>query len=544
MFRESEKIKQTDMWKDPGLGMGKRTREIFGDDEGWHNRFRREVTNRIDFKPLFNNGMGAPNAPIRILVAMMALKEGMGISDEQLYEQARFNALVRSALGLVNMDEEIPVESTYYLFRKRIVEHEQTTGKNLLDEAFGQITKEQCLEFGVAGKRIRMDSKLIGSNIGWYTRYEIVHETIKKYWKSRNTTENRLNERERKLLEEIIGEAGNKVSYRSTKEELSERMEAAGWLMHRLLKEPLAEMQGDYALLKRVFEEQYLLVEGPGGGKEKKVKVRDKAELPAPSTVVANPHDTEAEFRKKNGKTISGYSVNVSETCDSEGLNLIVDVQVEGAGASDQSYLEKAVENGNEKVTEKAEEVYTDGGYHSPENQEYCKKEGIDWTLRGISGKPSKYDLSYNEDGELVVINSETKETVPSKRAKTKGPAAPERWVIKDGNRAPIYFEDKDVAVCALRKTIAGLPKEKQDIRNNVEATIFQLGYHYRGNKSRYRGLTKHRLWAISRSLWINFRRIAAWIGKKGTEAAAYAVQILKFFRFYFRKTFFIPQFA
>ena len=118
MFRESEKIKQTDMWKNPIFGMGKRTREIFDDGEGWHHRFRQEVTNRVDeeiFKPLFSNGKGAPNAAIRILVAMMALKEGMGISDEQLYEQARFNALVRSALGLVNMDEEIPVESTYYL---------------------------------------------------------------------------------------------------------------------------------------------------------------------------------------------------------------------------------------------------------------------------------------------------------------------------------------------------------------------------------------------------------------------------------------------
>ena len=99
MYRESEIIKQMDIWKDPRLEMGRRTREIFDDIEGWHHRFRREVTNRVDediFKPLFNETMGAPNAPIRILVAMMALKEGMGMSDEQLYEQARFNALVRS----------------------------------------------------------------------------------------------------------------------------------------------------------------------------------------------------------------------------------------------------------------------------------------------------------------------------------------------------------------------------------------------------------------------------------------------------------------
>ena len=79
MYRASEKINQADIWKDPRLEMGRRTQEIFDNSEGWHHRFRREVTNRVNegiFKPLFSDGIGAPNAPIRILVAMMALKEG------------------------------------------------------------------------------------------------------------------------------------------------------------------------------------------------------------------------------------------------------------------------------------------------------------------------------------------------------------------------------------------------------------------------------------------------------------------------------------
>jgi hypothetical protein len=305
-------------------------------------------------------------------------------------------------------------------------------------------------------------------------------------------------------------------------------MESLGWLMDKLLKDPLSPNDPDYALLRRVFDEQYVLVEGPGGGKEKKVKTRDKSELAAASTVVANPHDTDAEFRTKNGKTISGFSVNVTETCDSGTLNLIVDVQTEGAGASDQSYLECAVDSAQQKVSGNAEELYTDGGFHSVDNQEYCSKAGIDWTLRGISGKPSKYDLTYDENGELLVFNTETKETIPCKRAKTKAPCAPPRWVIKDGERSPIYFEDKDVVVCELRKKLAALPKDKLDIRNNVEATIFQLGYHYRGNKSRYRGLIKHRLWAISRSLWINCRRITAWICNKEADASACVGEMIK----------------
>ena len=147
------------MWKDSRLEMGRRTRDIFDNSEGWHHRFRKEVTNRVDediFKPLFSADKGAPNAPIRILGAMMALKEGLGISDEHLYEEARFNMLTRSALGLVHSDDEVPTESTYYLLRQKIVEYEEKSGRNLWEEAFYPITKGQCHEYRVSGKRIRL----------------------------------------------------------------------------------------------------------------------------------------------------------------------------------------------------------------------------------------------------------------------------------------------------------------------------------------------------------------------------------------------------
>ena len=116
MFRKSEKEKQKGLWTTADTQLGERSRKIYEDPLGWHNQFRQEIANRIDeeiFKPLFNETTGAPNAPIRILVAMMSVKEGMGLSDEQLYEECRFNLKTRSALGLVNIDEEIPVESTY-----------------------------------------------------------------------------------------------------------------------------------------------------------------------------------------------------------------------------------------------------------------------------------------------------------------------------------------------------------------------------------------------------------------------------------------------
>jgi hypothetical protein len=280
-------------------------------------------------------------------------------------------------------------------------------------------------------------------------------------------------------------------------------------LMYRLLEAAGAQNNKDYSLLKRVFDEQYEVVCGPGGGKKKRVKPREKPQISGRS--VQNPHDADSEYRDKGGNKVKGYALNVAETCDERRLNLIVTVRTEGSGTSDVEYLQEGLEKAQAAVVDKIEEVYTDGAFHSPDNQDYCKEKEIDWVLRGIQGKPSKYDLSFDAQGNMVVVNTETGKQLETWKAKSRDPQAPERWGVKDGKKAPIYFEQKDVDTCELRKRLEQIPKERHDIRNNVEATIFQVGYHYRGDKSQYRGLMKHAMWAISRCIWVNFRRIQLW---------------------------------
>jgi hypothetical protein len=548
MYRESEKIKQPDIWKDSRLEMGRRTKELFDNADGWHHRFRHEVTNRVQeeiFKPLYSDGKGAPNAPIRILVAMMALKEGQGISDELLYEQCRFNALVRSALGLVNSDDEVPTESTYYLFRQKVAEHAQRSGENLLEAAFEGITKSQCQEYQVSGKRIRMDSKLLGSNIAWYSRYGIVHETMRKYCTANGISE--LAGRGGERLVAVLGEKGNAVTFRSTKEEVQRLFEELGIVMYRLVEAEGAEGNLEYELLQRVFHEQYEVSSGPGGGKKQRVRPREKAEIRGDS--VQNPHDGDSEYRDKGGNKVKGYSVNVAESCDEGNLNLIVSIRTEGSGTSDVEHFQGGLRQAQKVVAGTIQQAYTDGAYHSPENQEYCKENGIDWVLRGIQGKPSKYDLSFDEEGTLVVVNTESGQRLEARKAKSRNPQAPERWAVQDGENKAIYFEDKDVQTCALRKRLGQIPKEQLDIRNNVEATIFQVGYHYRGDKSRYRGLVAHTLWAISRSLWVNFRRIQLWNIRKekggaGISRESLSTCLLRRFMWKYRFIFCRPVFA
>jgi len=67
---------------------------------------------------------------------MMILKEGEGYSDQKLFENCHFNLLTRKVLGLTNIDDPVPAESTYYLLRKRIADYYKETGTDLFEKIF------------------------------------------------------------------------------------------------------------------------------------------------------------------------------------------------------------------------------------------------------------------------------------------------------------------------------------------------------------------------------------------------------------------------
>ena len=55
-----------------------------------------------------------------------------------------------------------------------------------------------------------------------------------------------------------------------------------------------------------------------------------------------------------------------------------------------------------------------------------------------------------------------------------------------------------------VRRKVESIPFEERKKRNNVEAAMFQYGFHTRNNKTRYRTLFKHGLQAIARCAWMN----------------------------------------
>ena len=497
-----------DLFYSPTNLLGKRALKKFEDPKAWQNIFYKEVTSIIDedtFSVLFNESNGAPNASVCILVAMMLLKEGYGCSDEQLFEKCEYDLLARKALGLDGFEEDIPCAATYYNFRAALVRHTAEKGEDLLQKCFEQVTGNQAKAYGVSGRSVRMDSKLIGSNIALYSRYVLVHKTMCKYLKDADISAFETDLRSR--IEEYLKEDAAKTVYRTDSETMKTNLLVLGETVYAIL---LKIKEDIYPLLKQVFEEQYVVKDGV-------VSVRPKNEIPADS--LQNPNDPDATYRNKNEHPVQGYSTNITETCGEEGKpSLITGVQVETATHADCKFLEEGVAQSERVTGDTVERLHADGAYQSPANREFAKTHTHDGDkeMELMTGKMqggARFDL-YLEGEELTVVDKQTRKTIKAISCKTQtrnGKKCPRQWRIpwqKEKGRPWRYFTEKDVAASELRRNIESLSPQDQRMRNNVEAAMFQYSFHTRNNKTRYRGLAKHRMHAYARCMWMNFRRL------------------------------------
>lgn len=494
MFRKTETTSQLDLFTAPDNLLSTRARKKYDDKKAWHNQFFSMVTSKIDeesFRPLFEEtNMGAPNASVRRLVAMNILKEGFGCSDEELFDKIQFDLLTRRALGLELLEDAAPSMDTYYLFRRRICDYERKHGVDLMANCFKQVTGEQVKLFKLSGKTVRMDSKLIGSNIAWYSRYQIIHETLCLYLKAGGI--DGLNPKLRKQADEILAEDAQQIVYRSDSVDIFARMMKLGNLIHDILVRNKVQ---EGVLLRRVFNEQYILEKG-------KPMPKDKSEISADS--VQNPNDPDAEYRSKNGDKVKGYSTNITETTDEPGKpSLITDVQVEGATASDNSYVQSAVEATEQITGNSVEKIITDGAYQSQGNRDYAAEHAIEYIATGIRGKEPRFE-PVEDNGEIVsFIDRRTGEVLQAR--KTGGG----KYKVKCEGKTPYrYFDRAWLDGFRRRRDFLELSQKEKNKRNNVEASIFQYCFHTRNNKTRYRGLMKHKLFSYTRCMWINARRL------------------------------------
>ena len=509
MFKQHKEPTIPTLFTGFGQILGKKKMQRLEDKKSWDSIFRNDVTYRIDekvFSEIYNHDTGRPNSPIRIIVSMLILKEGFGWSDSELYESCRFNMLVMNALGLSNASDEVPVESTYYDFKKKLYEYQLQTGRSLIAEACEKTTKTQAEIYSVNARWIRMDSKLVGSNIVKCTRLQLIISCLQEFYKSLDEkSREKLLKEDRNVLEEIIRKKAYQIVYILTEGQKEEYLKKFGNILSRIeqiYKDKDGNTSGDikkekYEMIVRLLNEQY---------DSKGDKIELKAESEIPSDAIQSPYDTDAAYRKKADKKVRGYSLNVTETCNKEGLNLLISAEVYKANKSDNEMLKEGVIKA-EEICGKVEKISVDGAYHSAENQEYAKENGKQIHLSGISGGEGDYDFE-EKDGEIKVTNKESGEEIIAHITK-KG-----HYRIKESNGKRRYFTKEQILSYKKRKEVEELPKEIRNVRCNIEASIFQSCFHLRKDKTRYRGWFKHEIWAKCRMMWSNMVRIKNYSNK------------------------------
>ena len=315
---------------------------------------------------------------------------------------------------------------------------------------------------------------------------------------SRNTL---LNPKLCKLVDVFEQEDAQKMVYRLSSQSIEDKLYSLGLLIYQVLKR-LNEKTIGYDFLHRVFHEQYEVVKG--------VAIpRPKNEISAQS--VQNHNDPDVTYRKKGDQKVKGYSVNITETCNEKDdqdskPNLIVDVQVKPVSAADNDYVQDAVTHIQNNVTDdKTEKLYADGAYQSPYNRNFADTNHIELMITGLQGRLSIYNLKM-KDGNLIVTNLATGEIIPANQTGDK-------WRINTNGKCKYkYFTVQQIENSALKRKLATIPIEEQMKRNNVEATMFQYCFHSKNNKTRYRGMLKHKLYSYARCLWMNHVRLMIYL--------------------------------
>ncbi|MDE2997728.1 MAG: transposase [Gemmatimonadota bacterium] len=264
MHKQSASRSQPDLFSNFESHITPRKQARLNDAKSWHNLFYQHLTSAIDedvFSVLFDAQIRRPNAPIRQLFAMMIMKEGFGWSDAQLFDECRFNVLAMRALGLMNLSDEAPVESTYYQFQRALYAYQLKTGRDLVGETFASLTRKQATAFGVLGQQIRMDSKLIGSNIALCCRLQLVVRCIQRFWGSLDEArKGRFSSKDRQVLDGMLKVKPHQVADRLARAEKGEKLQEFGVLLSRLQATYTEQDSDYYGEMARVFRDQYTVL--------------------------------------------------------------------------------------------------------------------------------------------------------------------------------------------------------------------------------------------------------------------------------------------
>lgn len=528
MYKKSNESTVPTLFNSLSQQIGEDKSAKLDDPQAWQNLFYSEITSRIDesiFKPLYDLDNGRPNASIRQLLGMIILKEGNNWTDAQLFESCEFNVLIMRALGLNNFSDKIPSQATYYNFKLSLLEYEQESGINLLEQVFITLTKDQVIRFNVSGSTIRMDSKLMQSNVAKTTRLQLALGIVTKFYNSLSERKkSRLKKYLRKELELICSKKPEQHTFKLDKRTAHTTLVTLGKKIYKLVNIYKGLESEEYALLERLYYDHFDHKEEDGDNEQDNTSEVQPMQMKGKGgSTIQSAHDHEAAFRNKPGvkaQKITGYVSNITDTClnkkrtkkekkeDKTELQLITAVQTAPATHSDDKFMLPAIQASEEVLGNKIAAILTDGAYNSEINEQTLSNEGAPkkWFLTGMQGIQSEYDFEKIDNQTYKVTDKRTGLEQNTHLTPTGKYRIDEHHTDKNY----YYFNKKTITNYFRRKAMSNYPKWVYGQRANGESTIHQVFCKLSGMKSKYRGLFRNHCYVLARCFWVNLTRITA----------------------------------
>jgi len=497
--------------------LGKNMRDLLDNSkEKWfYNLILRNI-NENKFKPLYSGKASRPNIPVNILVSALILKELKGLSFDELMESVMYDLRYKVALGLVSLDEVPFARGTLFNFQNRILEYESKTGTNLIEQVFDSLTAQQIKLLSLKTNIQRTDSTLVSSNIRKYSRIQLLIEVLIRL--------ERILEQADKLqigeqLEAYLKTGSGKYVYGLKSDDLPRELEQLGKVYHtvhtQISEKDIYLETKEFINFERVYKEHFVVV-------NQVLSPKPTEELN--SGMMQSPDDPDATYRKKKEQQSKGYTINGTETANPDNpIQLITDIAINPNNIDDTQILNNRIDGIKEKTPD-LNEIHTDGGYGSEDNDKKLEELNITQITTAVRGRESEIEkkivqISQSPDVYTVECPGQIAESIPTKqRYKVRFelnickncPLNEKCQIFRSKGR--FYFKHEDYLLGKRNSNIRNIPIERRKIRPNVEALMKEFKTRTPNGKTKVRGLFKTSIFAFNAGIAINFGRIYRYI--------------------------------
>ena len=531
-------------------------------EDSWAPVFRKLVFEKIDEKRyavLFSDVPSRPNFPVNIWVGLEIIKSMFDLTDEELLQHWHFDLLTAYALGQEGLGELTLSMRTIYYNRERLLEYENKTGRNLLEEEFHALSGEAIKAFSLDTTVQRMDTTFVGSYIKQMSRLELVVKVLQNFYKDLPEEEQ---EQWKPQLNEYLEEEAQHLSYRLKRLEVEGHLKKLGeWLFklhQRYADEATLTGRKSYQHMGRVLNELFKVTLSP----EKTVIEMKKAdELSASS--LQNPADDTATYRVKGGEAHVGHIAGIAETCTpGNPLQIVTDIAVYPNTQADEAIAGERVPEIKQRM--EISEIITDAGFTGETSERVCAEEGVTLIPTEILGpKLSEEKLSLKDfhfaSNEIIAcpalqepLNITHKDKTGRRIIRfshdqcTNCPLVKKCPVIERKQYCSLSVTDRQLVLARRRQQLEQEGyKEKCHMRPAVEGTISLFKRITKNDKLRVHSLHRVSAVIIAAAIGINFKRIWAYLVKKQKEerqSQASQGVIAAFYRFIFTLFFGLRQ--